>query len=762
MNILPREDEDEFPHHREDEPEPIYIMTVELEEGKSQSIKIYSNSTPSELAFEFCKQNNLDINAMNYLSEQIKMLLEELNNNQRYTEKDGIQEENECIQEVDEEDYQTETRKTHKSNNNNSQTPNSPMNPGSQYDNDSEISNNYKHVYTKNFQNFGTSNNTMPEVLNREQLSRISSFEQAPLTKFNSAEQKESQSEVNNTEEENIVRSKGGVPIMNHLPEGAISGNPPARDTKNLEDVDIAEMEQTEEIDGTLGNLNLSKNKNQQEDVSRNSQRLFSYQVFYDNFKKSTSEKNVGLDRESRESKGVRIEKNGSISNSQIGPSNNKSKQFPTSNKPDNIFEKLFRNSDVKRYGMNMKPRYDSNLPRDLTNSSYLSRKENLLNLSQDMTSTIKSKNTRYRNGEVINYGERLYQKGLKLKEETMKKIENIKRERDNSNSNIYTFKPVINEAPRELMRKRSENILSIHNEDRILRYNNYLEEKFEKLKSKHQRSDPNYSFVPIINKNSAKIADEKFQAKVLARVSSSASPDFHRLRIEDLYELAKVKEFRIQELGKQIYSAYNYQPYTNHMKSTNGNPLLSLNFNQRLDAFRQKSQERKKQLTENFHSPVDPKTGQNLFVPKLMSKSRERINYAVNNESEGNSRYHTSNIFNNLYSYAQKFSKNKYERQKELQTSIKKASGSIHTTNDSEIILMKKKEEIFKKIFRILDSDQDNQISSVNIDLKRIPTNISSILNPIISELKEENETLNENEFVRACEHLYEVRRTI
>ena len=36
--------------------EPIYVMTVELEKGKSESIKIYSNSKPEELAFSFCKK----------------------------------------------------------------------------------------------------------------------------------------------------------------------------------------------------------------------------------------------------------------------------------------------------------------------------------------------------------------------------------------------------------------------------------------------------------------------------------------------------------------------------------------------------------------------------------------------------------------------------------------------------------------------------------------------------------------------------------
>ena len=43
--------------------EPVYVMTVELEKGKSENIKIYSNSKPEELAYEFCKKNNLDFSS---------------------------------------------------------------------------------------------------------------------------------------------------------------------------------------------------------------------------------------------------------------------------------------------------------------------------------------------------------------------------------------------------------------------------------------------------------------------------------------------------------------------------------------------------------------------------------------------------------------------------------------------------------------------------------------------------------------------------
>ena len=51
-------------------------MTVELEKGKSENIKIYRDSKPDELAFDFCKLHNLDFSSLTYLTTQIKKLFE--------------------------------------------------------------------------------------------------------------------------------------------------------------------------------------------------------------------------------------------------------------------------------------------------------------------------------------------------------------------------------------------------------------------------------------------------------------------------------------------------------------------------------------------------------------------------------------------------------------------------------------------------------------------------------------------------------------
>ena len=58
-------------------PDPIFVMTIELEQGKVGNIKIYQDSNAEELSYDFCHQNNLDFHSLNYLKEQIQELIDE-------------------------------------------------------------------------------------------------------------------------------------------------------------------------------------------------------------------------------------------------------------------------------------------------------------------------------------------------------------------------------------------------------------------------------------------------------------------------------------------------------------------------------------------------------------------------------------------------------------------------------------------------------------------------------------------------------------
>jgi hypothetical protein len=137
-------------------------------------------------------------------------------------------------------------------------------------------------------------------------------------------------------------------------------------------------------------------------------------------------------------------------------------------------------------------------------------------------------------------------------------------------------------------------------------------------------------------------------------------------------------------------------------------------------------------------------KIDRRMFTPTLVSKQADRKM--------------TSNIFNYLHSYANKYNTNKAVREEQYNNQIKNFNQSKHTSTDSEQIYNNIKIEVFKKIFRVLDSDQDGIISIFNIDVRKLDNNIIKILQPILTELKEMEETLTEEEFIKACDHLYEV----
>ena len=81
----------------------IYLLTISLSEGKSVTMKVFLDSKPEEQAFNFCKENNLDYNAMNDLTKQITDLITKYAN----TLENKENKESECIQEVDEETVQS-------------------------------------------------------------------------------------------------------------------------------------------------------------------------------------------------------------------------------------------------------------------------------------------------------------------------------------------------------------------------------------------------------------------------------------------------------------------------------------------------------------------------------------------------------------------------------------------------------------------------------------------------------------------------------
>ena len=180
----------------------------------------------------------------------------------------------------------------------------------------------------------------------------------------------------------------------------------------------------------------------------------------------------------------------------------------------------------------------------------------------------------------------------------------------------------------------------------------------------------------------------------------------------------------------------YNFKPTINHNYKTD------LNFNQRQILFNNIYKRRNELLKQCFKNPKLDEKGNELFKPKLISKQ----NFNSNSKS--------SDIFDKNYAYYKKYNYNKkqlfqkYNRIKHINACPKEKTDKI--LNDVY-------NKIFMKLFNDLDSDQDDLITSVSINLSNIPSFILKTLKPILKELKEDEQTLNSEEFILVMLRLFE-----
>ena len=220
--------------------------------------------------------------------------------------------------------------------------------------------------------------------------------------------------------------------------------------------------------------------------------------------------------------------------------------------------------------------------------------------------------------------------------------------------------------------------------------------------------------------------------------------------RFEKLYNDRIEYEENFQKLKKQDEEKYSYKPKINKCSS-----FFKINkpFNERLKTYNNKTKERflKIKIENDKKRSVDE-----TFMPKINTVKNKKL---IKEEDFKNKNINTSynsqnNLYNKLYSYKAKFDVNlKRLSDKIYETEIQEYPKLCSKTND---IINQKKVKIFRKIFRLLDIDEDNKISGYNINDKILPIKIQKILEPIFKELKSEREALNEFEFIYICQKYY------
>ena len=339
-----------------------------------------------------------------------------------------------------------------------------------------------------------------------------------------------------------------------------------------------------------------------------------------------------------------------------------------------------------------------------------------------------------YDNPDGKNFGERLYQKELKLKEEAMEKIKNkIERENKSKEENL-TFVPKINDYNIVTLQKRKNNKQQYNDENRIIHYKDYLQSVQNKIKYKISAEEEENTFMPKINKNSEKMTAGR----------STKIP-----RYEQLYKT----KFDVKKLEQKVYDEQNlFKPKINknfkagkYVKGEKKNmkEYASLTFEERQKKFREKIEEKRGKLIEQKNTNIDLKTGKKYFNPTI--NKNKKLDEERKNKP----------IFNELYSDSAKYKIKKEELEKKV-LELEQYNTEFKASIRSEEIYDKQKNIAFEKIFKRLDKDKAGQISKNNIDLYGISKRMLKILTPIMDEIKEGG-TISSQEFVKKCEKMYE-----
>ena len=365
-----------------------------------------------------------------------------------------------------------------------------------------------------------------------------------------------------------------------------------------------------------------------------------------------------------------------------------------------------------------------------------------------------------------INNTINIYERNLKFKEDTKKRIDSLRDTLNQSDDEIYTFQPKINTISTKVLSKRAQNKIECNNPEVIGNYKKYCENKLEEFKQKQSYGNSTdgieyCTFKPEINAKSQTIDNKKrkYYNVIISHPNSTTlqrdetpiqtEVNSNNYRFEKLYLDSFVQKQHLQLKEKQLQKEYTYNP-----SFMNDNSNIKTSFNDRLKQYHSKSKEKLIKIKKDIK---EEQKNNNTFRPnacfnKNRSQSRKTIRSAVTSHS--NTR--NNDVFSNLYLYNQLYSQKKDNKYQQAYNDVKIESNTKNINQSSNKLIVNKKITIFKKIFSLLDCDGDGLINSITMKVKNIPDNIKNILIPITDWLQNENETINEMDFISIMEQYY------
>lgn len=335
-----------------------------------------------------------------------------------------------------------------------------------------------------------------------------------------------------------------------------------------------------------------------------------------------------------------------------------------------------------------------------------------------------------------LNFGERLYHKGLKIQERTKDKLSIIQKQM--SQTNISSHKPMTNMISYSTLSKRLINNKNYNNEKVILGYQEYVNNKIEKLKEKYKPKEQ-YSFSPELNHKSISIVNTQEKIKDKVNKSNNKAKHNNGQRYESLYEKYKSQQLNLEKLSNKIYNKEKlFKPSVNQYECA----YTSMSFHDRQGYFKTKSIEKQNTSKQKMEINKDKETGQAYFKPEI---------------NDCYQRLENRNIFNDLYYDHNRHLQKKKALEELYNTDYRISQSNTHINQQSNEIFEGLKEKTFKAIFKVLDKDKDGMINQRNIQLDALPKNINHIIQPILNDLRKEDRTLSKEEFVANCFQLFD-----
>ena len=459
-------------------------------------------------------------------------------------------------------------------------------------------------------------------------------------------------------------------------------------------------------------------------------------------------------------------EENNNTENNQIQPNIiTEEKKIEENNLSKNELNKenneYIKNSNEKDNNIdNINNQLNNNINNEINNSS----KEAQVNKRRNKTI---SHNVSHISS--YNPGKELYERGLKFKENEKEKLEALKRNLEVDETEDNTFIPKINKLSEIQIEKIREKGLECTNPYII---NNYRQYKLEKMEILKRKNDEEFyrecTFKPRINRShsSTKIIKNKLNEdynSIKDRIDANSKIK-NESRFDKLYNYRIDYQENKDKLKEKIYNEYSFKPKINENSSFY---KLNIPFNERLQTYSNKSKENLIKIQQVYEKELGYEESFQPHLNREKNKAllRDRDEFFINeaqkyniNLGESNKNNLNNNIshidhYTKLYLYGKKYQQEKnYLTEKYYQNQNKPPQFCEST----EEIINRKKEKSFRQIFKLLDGDEDSKISSTHMNISKLPKNISKILEPIFNELKEENETLNELEFIFVCEQLY------